>query len=950
MAKKKSSSAAEAALPPAAYSPAEPWWPAEFAPFRFALMQGVFLLLLGAILYVAAITNGLIPLKELLAWAIGSFDPLHLPEANSRDLASLIWCFFFVAGNALIHPSLGLISLATLRPWLDGYTFKNDNVYFLWGAVLLLALWGVRALMRNEPLRFPLLTALSSAYLLFALALCPWSVNFGETYKQLLLWTSYVAVFAVTLQNLTTRRTQLFVLWAVLLGMGFQAIFAVLQYHYVLPFLRHLINQDPSVLKRFFGVDRVTPEMQHRFNKNRAFGTVLFPNALAALLILGIPGCAVLLRNMVAEMLPVWRLRARLTPQVTAAYRRRAIAVAAVVWFVAMILFFSLTIIPTSYDPSSTSAGYSPPWYFNIYFLFGSACVLALIPAALYFLFAVRHGFPFANQAVLLVSTAITLWWLVWALWLSFSRGGMLALLVGCAAGIVLYAAPARPTAFLRRWLPHAAALVLIVALAGVAFSTLEHSAQAQAPGGSVTRAGENVSASDLASTESFSLRLSYWRVGLRMFLDNAFIGVGLGSFKWAYPLYQHVGDGNVQEAHNSYLQAFAETGIVGGLLLLAFWVWLLAWCAARILAEEDRSRRRLLAAMMAGLVAFLLHAAVDINFAHPTLMFFCMLFAAMLCVFAADATPPVASRSRIPIIAGLLIGATFATGLSTRPWLQNLSLARMQFIGGDSEDEMMKRFRIADYVLVGAPQALVDHAPAKPVPIRGLDYFALDLKPYFDQSRSYVPKNDGSGMLTAAPAGTKLSEVSHFVIQDQWVVADQFKRDVRPWIESMIAEDARFPHDVQVAMHISNWHQLLTYWPSNATPEDIAAAREWSDETIARNPLNADCYINKSRTVIQEWGAHKDNLDLLKEAVALREKACELAPAQYIFRYLLADNLKMLADALQKAGDAEGERATREREAATRTTAWQILSHDMPESDQKNPPPGMSGVTEVRP
>jgi O-antigen ligase len=915
LAKKKSHAAAANAAPltPAAYTPEAPWWPADFAPFRFAIMPGV-------------------------------FDPLDLPMAHSRDIATLIWCFFFVVGNALIHPSLGLISLATLRPWLDGYTFKNDNVYFLWGAVLLLLLWGVRALLRNEPLRYPLLTALSFAYLLVALALSPWSINFAETYKQLLLWTSYAAVFAVTLQNVTSPRTQRFVLWAVIMGMALQALFAVLQYYYVLPFLRHLINQDPSVLKRFFGVDHVTPAMQHRFNKNRAFGTVLFPNALAAFLILGIPGSIALLRNLALEALPSWRRRSQIIAPRHNAHRHRAIAAMAAVWFAAMVIVFALTILPTTYDFNSTSPGYQPPWYYSVYFLFAIAAAVALLPAAVYFRIAVRHGLPLANQMVLLLTTGIAALLLVWALWLSYSRGGMLALLGGCAAGALLCYSPASITRTLGRWLPHAAALILIAATGLTIATTLLNTAEAQAANTAVTRQGENVSFADLANPESFSLRLSYWRVGLRMCADNFATGVGLGCFKWAYPAYQYLGAGNVQEAHNSYLQAFTETGVFGGLVLLGFWLFLMAFAAVRIAAEQDPARRRLFAALFAGLAAFLLHSAIDINFAHPTLMFFAMLFAGMLCAMLAPEEAPAVTSWRTPFLIALLAGATFAAGLATRPWLQTVSLSRMQFIAADPESEMNKRFDVANHVIVASPDAAQRRAGARAVPILGLEMFDLDLEPYLKRGRVYVPNPNGNGKLIPAEPGTPLDSSMHIIFRSVWGAENQMRQDVRPWLESLKAEDARFPLDPQIAMHLSNWYQLLTYWAKKASPEDFAEMRRWADETIARNPMNADAYLNKARCIMHEWYANRDNPAVMDEIIALFEKASSLAPAQSVFKYEYAGHLRQFAEHLESKGDPAAD-SMRALQSGVLTEAWNILTHGQPEHIRNNPPPGMSGA-----
>lgn len=951
MAKKKSpESAAASIVPQGSYSADTPWWPSEFASLRFVTMQVVFLILLGIILYLGALTNTLLSFKVFAAWALNAYNPLHLdPGATSLDIAVLIWCFFLVLGNTLLHPSLGLITLAALRPWLDGYTFKTDNVYFLWGAVLIFVLWGVRTIFRNEPVRLPVLTLLSAGYLLVALVLSPWSINFGETYKQLLNWTGYVAVFVVTLQNLSNRRTQYVLLFAVLAGMAIQAIFAILQYHYVLPFLRHLINSDPTVLRQYFGVDHVTPEMQHRFNKNRAFGTVLFPNALAAFLILGIPASCALLLNFAGDFLPSWGLRAQFRAPEGASHRRSCIAAAAIVWAGAIALLFGALQFPASYVYDT------PQWYHDLYFLLALSAVIALVPAGIYFRLALRHGFPLTNRGLLFVLGALTLLLLVWGLWLSYSRGGTLALVAGVAVSLVLAYLPPERIRVLARFAPRLVALLLCGAMAGMLFAgsqppadaaldtTLPAMAQqahlAQTTTGPVTRQGEDVTVRDLTNPESFSLRLSYWSVGLRIFASYWLTGVGLGNFKWAYPVYQQLGDGNVQEAHNSYLQAFTETGILGGLVIILFWLCLLSWLLSRIVEETDAQRRRVVIGLFGGLVAFLLHAAIDINFSHPTLMFFAMLFAGMAAAISAPETAPETSRLRLPVLAFLLIGATFAVGLSTRPYVQNLLLNRMQFIAGDTDETLMKRFEIAQYLMVGSPQARMNKKPPSPVTVRALQLFDIDLKRYVDESRVYEPAKDGSGKLVPAPGGTEITEASQLLFLKPWLIEQYMEEDALKWMQELQRADARFPYDPQLALHVSNWYQLLNYWAHANPPEDYVSMLSWSDEAIARNRLNSDVHLNKSRSLVSYWESNKENLDAMRDAIEERRKAAELAPAQSIFQYEYADGLRMLAEYHEAKGDTAAAAPLREQEQAARAHGWEIMRYGLPPKPQPGVP-----------
>jgi len=59
------------------------------------------------------------------------------------------------------------------------------------------------------------------------------------------------------------------------------------------------------------------------------------------------------------------------------------------------------------------------------------------------------------------------------------------------------------------------------------------------------------------------SMRHGAWRI----FVDHPVLGTGLGTLQQVYPPYETLYDGKiVNHAHNDYLEALAETGVVGGL------------------------------------------------------------------------------------------------------------------------------------------------------------------------------------------------------------------------------------------------------------------------------------------------------------------------------------------------------------------------------------------------
>jgi O-antigen ligase len=113
--------------------------------------------------------------------------------------------------------------------------------------------------------------------------------------------------------------------------------------------------------------------------------------------------------------------------------------------------------------------------------------------------------------------------------------------------------------------------------------------------------------------------RFEYWLVASNMLRDSPWLGVGPDNYRWRFASYSGLPDNNLGvHAHNQYIEALADTGILG-LLTLA---WLLgglvraALAGARssaatagLTALEDWPWR---AAVLASLCAWLVHAVLD--------------------------------------------------------------------------------------------------------------------------------------------------------------------------------------------------------------------------------------------------------------------------------------------------------------------------------------------------
>ena len=104
--------------------------------------------------------------------------------------------------------------------------------------------------------------------------------------------------------------------------------------------------------------------------------------------------------------------------------------------------------------------------------------------------------------------------------------------------------------------------------------------------------------------------RDEFWRVAADSFGEKPVLGDGAGTYKFAWEQLRSIPVANT-EAHSLYLEAFAELGLVGGLLVLALvgtllWTGFAAWRAAR------GAPRELYAILLAVALAFAVGAAID--------------------------------------------------------------------------------------------------------------------------------------------------------------------------------------------------------------------------------------------------------------------------------------------------------------------------------------------------
>ena len=121
------------------------------------------------------------------------------------------------------------------------------------------------------------------------------------------------------------------------------------------------------------------------------------------------------------------------------------------------------------------------------------------------------------------------------------------------------------------------------------------------------------------------AMRRGAWHI----FLDHPLAGTGLGTFQIVYPPYETLYDAKVvNHAHNDYLEALAETGMLGS-FCCAWFLSVLFLKSFSLFRQSDFSFSAAL--QLSGVVAcagFLVHALVDFNFHIPSNLWFFLLTA----------------------------------------------------------------------------------------------------------------------------------------------------------------------------------------------------------------------------------------------------------------------------------------------------------------------------------
>ena len=151
-------------------------------------------------------------------------------------------------------------------------------------------------------------------------------------------------------------------------------------------------------------------------------------------------------------------------------------------------------------------------------------------------------------------------------------------------------------------WIAAVASIFIVAILAGILIIRADYSAEFASPQNSLIQ------------------RLYFWRSATKMIRDFPLAGVGPGNFGLIYPEYKSPQAIETHFAHNSYLQIWAEMGILG----IAGWLWLILrsfQAGVRKLKVQERPDY-LTVGLIAASSAFLTHNFIDFGFFIPEVAF----------------------------------------------------------------------------------------------------------------------------------------------------------------------------------------------------------------------------------------------------------------------------------------------------------------------------------------
>lgn len=825
--------------------------------------------------------------------------------------------------------ALLLALFVVLRPWRDGMTYPHFNVFYVVAIAAVAVGFFAYRCVKGQGFRFGSPIALFTVFLVIAYLTVLAGVNYDTSLRQFLQQGSYFFLFLLASQGLRTRLGVGIVLTALLMTSLVNTVWAVVHAEFVLPFVRESIANKPALLEFYFGSSVLTPELKHRLEMSRAFGTFLHPNALAAYLVLCIPVMVGWGAGSFSKMKAM--VDADKSDEGWLNSNFATLLVGALAGFFMYFYLYSLNTLLLSHTDGAIPliAGTAR----TVFYLAILPITFSLVSGYLVHLKGVLGYGRILGTLLMFLAGMMQ----VYALWLTYSRGAMAGLLFGLllAAVWLVLAAPRTPlvSTFGRRFSELAAVVFIGSSLLYPAAQALDlrddgfvlpdtkidYRPQSLSYDASeLSVEGRDVSVSEFVSAQSLGFRWTYWQVCYRVIADNFFTGVGLSNFGTVYGAYQFLDAHDVRTAHNDYLQMFSEVGVFGFIAFMAFWVYFLGWGGARIVRETDWKDRLLLAGIYAGIVSFLAHAFVDFDFQNPSLamMLYTMVGVFFACAGFSKSKEDSESRSsfirgRIPVVVCAIFSVLVLLGSVRQArydygWSVGTPYERTMDIGNRFKKDIPAE--MLDF-LVGTD---VQNWNGKGNPPFS-EIFKMRLLIDDDEAirklgMVRVRLNDGTDGTKEIPVGEPLPDNGFVFVTDR-NAARALALEVGPvWLQRLEDLEKSYPHGTDVPRLGYRFTRAMV----KATTDETSRLRyseaclDWARKRAERSPKDPEAQIELCGALWERGRQDKTikQLEYYRDGVAVYREAMKLHPTSQQMFEKYAESMAVIGNAFLTAGE----------------------------------------------
>ncbi|WP_028580023.1 O-antigen ligase family protein [Desulfogranum japonicum] len=175
--------------------------------------------------------------------------------------------------------------------------------------------------------------------------------------------------------------------------------------------------------------------------------------------------------------------------------------------------------------------------------------------------------------------------------------------------------------------------------------------------------------------------RTGFWKNSKAIIRDFAITGTGAGTYYSAYPLYETTTSGILpQHAHDEYIESLVTNGVVGSVCIAWFVVAVLVATYGHFKSRRERYVRYLYSAVLAGLLSFLVHCIVELDFhvSSSVGLYFCIMLALL------SASVKISQRNAKPRVGVAAIAVPRSLYLATCAALPLLLFCTLAFHGGE--------------------------------------------------------------------------------------------------------------------------------------------------------------------------------------------------------------------------------------------------------------------------